>query len=194
MGKSRRFAHAWIAGAAAVVVACGLTAPACITAPPPDLPQLPTRRPTVVNDAVQPPEGLLPGWPSDNQFVVPVEMGNPSPFVYNVFVDFPVNPVAKYSGSVTATVPPDGGIVPVRFPLDPPDPLICPHHVEFLVAHGFDPKSQHTFDGFGGDVATWEYFPGGSGDQCPSYDAGDGSVPDAPLDALPVAPESGSDR
>jgi len=167
-------------------------AAACITAPPPDLPQQPTQRPTVEHDAVRPPEGLLTEWPPDDQFYVPVEVGNPVDFTYYVFVDYPAIPTPFFMGSLMN--PPDGGITLVDFTLAPPDSLICPHQIQFLVANGFSAISPHTPNSIGGDIVTWEYHPGSNGNaECPSYDAGDGSVPDAALDGIPVAPESGGD-
>jgi len=190
------FAHgpcgaiALLAASGASAVAGGLAAASCITAPPPDLPQLPTERPTIENDAVQPPEGLLTEWPIDNQFSVPVEVGNPVDFTFYVFVDYPAIPTYALMGSLMN--PPDAGITLVDFTLGPPDSLICPHQIQFLVANSFNAISPHTPTTSGGDIATWEYYAGGNA-ECPSYDAGDGSFPDAVPDGIPVAPESGGD-
>jgi len=171
---------------------------ACVTATPPDLPEPPLRRPTILHSAVVPPEDQpLAEWPSDGQFLVPVEVDAPNVgFYYDVFIDF--DPITG-SGMVIAPQPVapdpdklDGGIQEVSFQIPtPPDPAFC-HRVEFLVANAFNARSPHTPDSIGGDVATWWYTAGGGPDGCPSYDAGaleDGAFPsDAAADALPSVP------
>jgi hypothetical protein len=85
----KAYAATLLVAGCASVVACGLAAQACITAPPPDLPVVQSLRPTVLHDAVQPPEGPLFEWPVDNTFLVPVELDVPNEaFVFAVFVDY----------------------------------------------------------------------------------------------------------
>jgi hypothetical protein len=191
-----------------VAAACGglavalVSSTACVVAPPPELPELPEERPTILHESLVPPSDQilveLPG-----QFLVPVELvdSNQS-FQWDVFVDY--NPCVGASCPPTApalyptTVPAgpdtlDGGVVIVPFSLGPLDPSLC-HRIDFLVAHQFDPGSARTWDSVGGDIATWIYNPGGQPNGCPIYDAGafqDGAFP--PSDAgLPIVPESGT--
>ncbi len=167
-----------------------LAAEACFTAPPPNLPELTDPRPTILTDAVQPPEGTLAAWPTE--FIVPVQVDlSNETFVYNVFVDYLVNQEPQRVGPPTSSGP-DGGPALVKFSLQQPDTAFCPHRIEFLVAEGFNMASQHTPNSFGGDIATWSYVNGGAG-ACPAYDAGDGAFPDVAADGLLVVPESGSD-
>jgi len=180
-----------LAAATASTLACAFAA-SCITAVPPDLPAV-AGRPTVLHDAVVPPEGPLVEWPSDDTFLVPVQLDVPNEsFFFHVFVDYPANQNPVYSGSGSTNLS-DGGITLVSLMLVPPDTQICPHRIEFLVAGGFDTLNQHTPDKGGGDIVTWEYYGGGGPNACPPYDAGDGSFPDAQPDILPVAPESGGE-
>jgi len=194
---SRGRATALFAVACASVVASGLAVASCITAPPPELPSAPTQRPTILHDAVHPPAALLYEWPSDETFLVPVQLGVPSAFYYNVFVDYSPPPAGdglSYSGMGPGPAnPPDGGISLVSFPLPEPSAPICPHRIDFLVASGFNANSPHTWNSAGGDIVTWWFYPDGGAGDCPPYDAGEGTFPDAPSDVLPVAPESGGD-
>jgi hypothetical protein len=180
-------------GSACLVVGA-LAAEACFTAPPPDLPKLTDPRPTILNDAVQPPLGPpLYDWPTE--FIVPVQIDIPNePFSYIVFVDFPANQVPALPPQMGPTTAPDGGVSLVTFTLDPPDTPVCPHRVQFLVAAGFDNVSpEHTPDSSGGDIATWFYYPDGRQGGCPAYDAGNGAFPDVAVDGLLVVPEAGGD-
>lgn len=183
-----------LVAACASAVASGIAAASCITAVPPSLPEILNQRPAILHDAVVPAEGPLAKWPHDNTFLVPVELDVPNEsFVYDVFVDYvPPNQGLLIPPS-GPTTPPDGGISIVQFTLTPddlPDPEVCPHRIEFLVAHAFNGLlSKHTPDSFGGDIVTWEW-----PSACPSYDAGNGTFPDAQLDSLPVAPEAGGDH
>jgi hypothetical protein len=196
------------AGCACAAVAAALaSSTACITAPPPDLPQPPPHRPTILHDSVwPPPDQILASLPTSD-FVVPVELDDPNQsFEWEVFVDY--DPLLSPSSAIFTAVPPspddvDGGIYTVDFPApsvpQAPDPGRC-HRIDFLVAHHFDSASPHTWDSIGGDNVTWIYNPGGSPGGCPVYDAGslqDGAfpppTPDAPPDTLPIVPESGGD-
>jgi hypothetical protein len=175
---------------------------ACLTAPPPELPQPSLHRPIIVHDAVYPPpDQILAELPTE--FVVPIELDSPDqPFEWDVFVDFdPVN--APNPVLIPATVLPtnatvDGGVVLQDFNLTAAnlDPAFC-HRIQFLVAHAFDQASAHTWDSIGGDIVSWVYNPGSNQAGCPEYDAGsleDGAFPpEGAVDALPIVPDSGGD-
>jgi hypothetical protein len=189
-------------GCACAAIAA-VTSTACITAPPPDLPQPPAHRPTILHESVvPPPDQILAVLPTE--FVIPVQLDDPNQsFEWEIFVDY--DPLQAPNPYYTLQVQPtpdtvDGGIITVDAP--PPtdsqaDPSRC-HRIDFLVAHAFDPATPHTWDSIGGDIVTWIYNPGGGPGGCPVYDAGslqDGAFPpaDAPSDGLPIVPESGGD-
>jgi hypothetical protein len=198
------------AAAGCLALALG-TVSACVTAPPPALPQLTTERPTILHEAVVPPtDQILSELPSE--FIVPVELEDPDEsFEWDVFVDY--NPCAEPSNCLQPTpptifprlVPPspgtlDGGVTLVSFSstyLTGLDPSLC-HRIDFLVAQEFDPGLAYTWDSTGGDIVTWFFNPGGNPNGCPVYDAGkfqDGAFPsvDEGVDGLPLVPESGTD-
>jgi len=198
-----------LAAAACVAVAM-LLATACITAPPPQLPEEVEHRPTILHESVVPPtDQILSSLPSE--FLVPVVLEDPNEtFEWDVFIDYnacadpstctPTSPLTP-PGVVTQKPTPgtlDGGVVVV--PFDPPADLgttQC-HRIDFLVAHQFDQGTPHTWDSVGGDIVTWFYNAGGGPNGCPVYDAGslqDGAFPpaDAGAEALPAVPESGTD-
>jgi len=192
--RNRAHAATLVAAGCGCLVAGGVAAVACFTAPPPDLPELTDPTPNILNDAVQPPAGPLFYWPAE--FIVPVRVDIPTEgFFYNVFVDYPVNPIGVSLQDFGPSTAPDGGVSLVSFMLSQPDTdtPMCPHRIDFIVAAGFDNMSSHTPDDAGGDIATWWYYPGGGPGGCPSYDAGDGAFPDAPVDGLLVTPEAGGD-
>ncbi len=176
------------------ILACGCAgiaagvAGGCLTAPPPDLPPLPHVRPTALHDAVSPAEGLILEWPTE--FSVPVQLSTPTdPYFYNIFLD---------SNPATATVKqtaPDGGIALVTFIAPQPDTATCPHHLEFIVAHGFVDAQRRQWDDVGGDIVNWYFYNSGPGGPqgCPVIDAGTGGFPEASVDALPIPPEAGGD-
>jgi hypothetical protein len=203
-----RFMAIGLAAAACGSLAFAMaTTSACVTAPPPELPQLAAQRPTILHDAVVPPtDQILAQLPTE--FVVPVQLGDPDQsFEWDVFVDY--NPCADPNGC--QPTPPaiypqlvqptagslDGGVALVSFAASTDlDPSLC-HRIDFLVAHQFDPGSAHTWDSTGGDIVSWFYNAGGGPNGCPVYDAGkvqDGAFPpvEAGGDALPVIPESGT--
>ena len=203
-----------LATATCVAIAM-LVATACITAPPPELPQEVTHRPTIKHESVQPPAGLVaPDLP--NEFVVPVVLEDPNEaFQWDVFIDYndcadpssctPTPPLAPGVQTVTPTPGTlDGGVELVSFiaPSDL-DPSRC-HTIDFLVAHSFETTRQggllpRTWDAVGGDIVTWIWDPGGTVPcSLVVYDAGnvqDGAFPpvDAGAEALPAVPESGTD-
>jgi hypothetical protein len=193
----KAYAATLLAAACTSVAASLLAAAACITAPPPDLPT-PLVPPIIVHDAVVPPsDALLPPWPPPPgmTFIVPVQLVDPNnPFVFNVFVDYPLNQAPAYHGPAPGSGGGvfDGGISIVSFTLPAPDTALCPHVIEFLVAYGFDPQSPHTIDSLGGDIVTWLYYGGLDTGMCPEHDAGSGLFSDASQDALPVPPEAGA--
>jgi len=174
-------------GAAVPVVAGGVAA--CITSPPPDLPELPLRGPRILEDGVRPvTDQYLTGLPADDKFVVPVEVTDTTrPIVGRVFVDFnpgPTNmpPTTNYVRQAIAFPTLDGGVTNLSFSLSPAnlgDPTAC-HIIEFIVAGSFDEMSgsSHTptpGDNLGGDSVSWFYTPNGP-NGCFAYDASDGSA------------------
>lgn len=164
-----------------------IAAVACITAPPPDLPSLPPQRPTAIHQAVVPAEGFILEWPSDGQFSVPVSTSG-DPFFYSAFLDG----TQFYAGTQSGQ---DGGPTVVTFPVPFPDTAVCPHQIEFVVAHGWANAQKGIPDAVGADVVKWSYANGGPGGSqgCPPLDAGTGVFPDASVDGLAVAPEAGGD-
>jgi hypothetical protein len=196
------------AAACGCLAATVLASAACITAPPPQLPEVAGHRPTILHDAVVPPtDVVLAGLPQE--FVVPVQLDDPNEsFEWDIFVDY--NPCADPSscqetqpiGGVHGVTPTpgtlDGGVALVSFTAPTDLSTTQCHRIDFLVAHQFDPGSAHTWDSVGGDIVTWFYNPGGSPGGCPIYDAGsvqDGAFPppDGGAEALPAVPESGGD-
>jgi len=194
-----------LATATCVAIAM-LVATACITAPPPELPQEVAHRPTILHESVVPPASLiLPALPVE--FEVPVVLEDPNEsFQYAVFIDYgscaDPSSCALAPGVVTVRPTPgtlDGGVETVSF-IPPPadfDSSRC-HTIDFVVAHQFLQGQPHTPDSVGGDIVTWTYDPGGA-IPCADlvYDAGrfqDGAFPpDAAADALPAVPESGTE-
>jgi hypothetical protein len=199
--RPRRW-RALLALGCAAAAAGALETVACVIAPPPDLPVPPIHRPTILHDAVLPPADVVLTQLPAQGFVVPVLLEDPNEsFCSRVFVDFDPynNPAALFpecQGPTPQTA--NGGVVLVDFSLDSVtlDPSFC-HRIEFLVAAEFNEASPHTPTSIGGDSVTWLYNAAG-GDGCPLYDAGalgdaGFSMPDAPIDGLPIAPESGGD-
>lgn len=173
-------------GAAAFVftsasVLCAVAAGvACITTPPPDLPELPPQPPTIVHDAVYPPEGVLVTWPQDLQFTVPVRMAKPGEgFFFEVIYDYRTPTPTVLKDRTPAPVIPDGGMEILPLPALPiPDDIgICPREIEVVVAADFGAIGVP--DSIGGDFARWTYAPNGSAVGCPPYDAGTGMFPEA---------------
>jgi hypothetical protein len=178
-GPRARGAAAFVLTSASVLcaVAAGV---ACITTPPPDLPELPPQPPTIVHDAVYPPEGVLVTWPQDLQFTVPVRMAKPGEkFFYEVIYDYGTPSQFVFKDTTAAPVIAVGGIEILPLPrLQPPtDTTICPHEIEVVVAAAF--LSIGTPDAIGGDAARWTYIANGSPARCPPYDAGTGAFPEA---------------
>jgi hypothetical protein len=169
--------------AASVTFAGAAIAPlagvACITAPPPDLPQLPDQAPMILHDAVFPPQGNLTEWPDGGSFTVPVKMAKPGEaFFYAVVYDYgtPIQFPAVAPTQVSAL--PDGGteLIPLTLK-QPTDKRVCPHEIAFIAAARFQPGGT-TPNPVDGDIVTWTFFPNGTPTGCPPYDAGTGAFPD----------------
>jgi hypothetical protein len=192
--RLRTLAALGTAGVSAGILATG----ACLVAPPPDLPQPPAHRPTILHDAVFPnPQQVLNELPLDG-FHVPIVLEDQNEsYCYAVLIDFdPYNNNTNAAVQECTTATPansDGGIADVDFLLNPLDPSFC-HTIEFIVAAAFNKESPYTPTSINGDLVTWLYNPSG-GESCPQYDAGGfgegGFVVDAPMDGLPLVPESG---
>jgi hypothetical protein len=155
--------------AAALAVLLG----ACVTAPPPDLPPLPVRAPTILSE-LPPASTPITTWPPDGAFTFQAQVYDPSrPFFWEVFVDY--DPVRNAGAPTAPTIFPQLGPTPsmgvsaVPFMLAPPtDPAPCPHRIELLVALSFNENYPHISDTYGADSVTWTYTPPGG---C-EYDAG----------------------
>jgi hypothetical protein len=187
-GSTVHVVAGWLAVFAAAFLGAG-----CLTTPPADLPATPMHRPTILHDAVSPPDDqLLVEWPPDDTFVVPVQLDDPNEaFRYDVFVDYNGSSTAlpSYVGAGQGQAGIDGGIVTVPIPLQPPPPVDSCHRVQVLVVHDFAMANGaplfHTPDMVGGDSVVWFYTPSGGLDGCATYDAGpfqDGASP-APVGA-----------
>jgi hypothetical protein len=180
-------------GVAAAICASGIAA--CITAPPADLPALPLRGPRIIEDSVRPPtDQYLTMLPGDSEFVVPVEVNDPTDqIVARVFVDF--YPGSDNMGSATnfTAVHPalDGGVTTISFSvssIDLGDPTAC-HVIQLFVADSFSDMSGHTANNsLEADSVSWFYTPNGP-NGCFAYDAGDGAAGDAAQDGTLVIPE-----
>jgi hypothetical protein len=200
--------------AAAVLGACcaagALIGGACFVAPPPDLPNEPSGRPTILRDSVVPPADQIltsAQIPQDGMLtlVVPVVVEDPTlPFQYRVFVDydpFTMTTLAAMGGVQPTPGMLDAGVVlvqpqPLSFASPPLSTPYC-HRIDFFVAYSFY-SGNTPFPGVMADSVSWFYNAGGTS-SCPqSFDAsafGEGglTIPDAAPDQLPVIPESGSD-
>jgi hypothetical protein len=160
----------------------------CVTAPPGDLPTAPARGPMILNSSVKPPlDELLAAWPAGDEFIVPVDLGDPGDGAeWQAFVDYGL--VAK--GTVTG----HGGKVPIRFDVSVPAPPAC-HRVDFYVAHRFAVTESgellRTPDSLGSDQASWFYVPGGGPDGCPEYDGGSDAYVGPVVDAADEADGAG---
>jgi hypothetical protein len=195
LGPRARVAAALAAAAACAFAAIAIAA--CLTAPPADVGTSTNERPLILHTSVQPPEGLLNGWPPGNVCLVPVQLPDPNASCrWRLFdTDIESQDGPRYKGEfpcLTSVL--DGGVVveDVNLGAQPTDGH-C-HVFTFIVAHDFSPGQLQTPDSIGGDSLSWEYEPAGA--LCNFYDAGafqDGSFPtvDAGKDGLPITPESG---
>lgn len=203
---SKRLPLSAAASVGVMIVASVVAGGGCITEAPPSIPQASEPRPTILQSSVYPPaDQLLEDWPSDDTFVVSVQLQDPQEqFSWAVFVDY----ATKYAQALTNgetnpnPSPQDSaqgvsgansaGIAPVSFRLTPPVPASSCHTIEFLVVRSFAVLAGagtlwHVPDPAGSDSVTWLYTAGGGLDGCPVYDAGifeDGATPpDGPFDA-----------
>lgn len=171
--------------------------PACITAPPPELPVVPLEPPRILHNSVVPPADQdLTELPPGGSFVVPVVLSQPQPFSWQVFVDFypgdTMNGSNLPGGYFTAG---DGGIVLVSFtllPTDLVDPTAC-HWIQFSVgvAAVVQGTQLRPVWAAGSDSVVWRYVPNGPSG-CTEYDAGDGApAPDGPTDSSLLIPPDG---
>jgi hypothetical protein len=161
-----------LAGGSAVVALVSAMV-ACLTDPPPDL-LLPSEPPRILHDALQPPEGLITQLPANVQFIVPLQIPDPSATCqYQLFVDNVLEQVSSCQETATS----NGVATQVVTPRLQLDAAAC-HTLTFAI---------------GTDSATWRYDP----PSCAVYDAGalqTGAFPDGATDALPaVVIESGID-
>jgi hypothetical protein len=185
--------------AAASLALCATVAgvAACITTPPPDLPDPRLVQPSVLSDTV-PPTGQLLQWPTDGSFTVFVdEKDNPAqPFQWAVFVDYDdnyasnSNPSFTLLGSGPSAPDNDGGTNRVEFtlPTAPSTPFPCPHRIDFVVVNQFAMNSDRVPNSVGGDTVSWFYYPDGVAACAAAYDAGNGAFPEASFDRLPIPP------
>jgi hypothetical protein len=161
------FRVASIVATASAAVAAATIQSACLTAEPPPLPSAPVVRPTIIHDLVQPGAGVpLRGWPSEGQFLVPVDVPQNQLFTWAVFVDYdPASPAqaTRYSPPIP---PPQG---PVSFTLPEPTDGFC-HRIDFLVSASTDATLYLSGDG---DIVTWWYTGGNA--NCNPYS---GPLPD----------------
>jgi hypothetical protein len=185
---------------------CGLgisvaaTGAGCLAAYPPDLPEVPAHRPTILPDESPEIDVPMVEWPS--LFIANVEIDPGQSFVWGPFLDY--DPIANPNPAISpVTVPPQLGDQPVNvsFSLAMPPDGLC-HRIDLLVADAFGrsgPFSLNYFHtpspeaGVGGDIVTWWYTGGlGLGD-CSSLFGGslpEGGFPfDAPTDSPPPVPE-----
>jgi hypothetical protein len=173
--------------AVAAALTAAVAVASCITGPPPDPPQPPAIGPTIIQDAVQPPNNeYLTELPAT--FEVPVRVTDPNrPIACNVFIDF--YPGTNNTAGTTIGCPPtlpalDGGPTILSFSLSAAaltanglDPSLC-HAIQCFVGDSpFARMSAHTpGDSLGADSVTWQYTPNGPG-SCAEFDAGDGAFP-----------------
>lgn len=193
LGSRARIAAALVAAVACAAAAIAGVA-ACLTVPPSDVGTSTDERPLIVHTAVQPPEGLLNGWPPENIFLVPTQLPDPTAAcewrLFDKDLESPQTPNFKGAQVCTTSVV-DGGVVVQDVQIQQPTDGHC-HVFTFIIAHGF--SAPEVPDSIGGDALNWEYEPPGT--LCNFYDAGpfqDGGFPpvDAGVDGLPVTPESG---
>ena len=148
---------------------CSSDLSACLTDPPPDLP-LYSQAPTILIDAVVPPEGPIVDLPPGLEFVVPVIVEDPSAAcAFDVYLDGALIQESSCDANDF-----DAGIAAQHFLLpETVDPLTC-HRIVFSL---------------GTDLANWTYVP----PTCVVYDAGtlqSGAFPDAATDGLLLVPDA----
>jgi hypothetical protein len=116
---------------------------ACLTAPPPDVPQTSDVAPGIWRQSVVPPIDVpMADWPTE--FIVPIQTGNSGRCQYDVFEDFdPATGSGLAYGPLScAGLAEDGGVATLSVPLTRPESDVpCPMVVQFLVAEELDPVS-----------------------------------------------------
>jgi hypothetical protein len=154
----------------------------CLTTPPSDLAPTLEPPPTVLHDALIPPDDqLLSQWPLDDMFIIPVRLDGPNQhFAYDVFIDDDGSrhalPVWMGTGGGQSGI--DGGVVLIPIPLQPPPPTTAAcHRIEVLVVDGFATSEAGATlfrqpDSIGGDNVVWFYTPSGGLDGCETGDSG----------------------
>ncbi len=186
----------------------------CLTAQPPDLPEI-SHRPTIVADEVPSTYAPLVEWPTDRTFIVHVQADPGTFFIWAAFFDYnpsvataPSNPFVNPFSLITTPKAAsfDGVPVEVSFQLSPEmiettmaDGL-C-HRIDLVVATAFaqsgivnspayfyTPSPTMSMGGdLGGDVVTWWYTGGLDLASCSPYG---GALPDGGYPA-PDAPSDG---
>jgi hypothetical protein len=171
----------------------------CLTTPPSELAPTLEQPPTVLHDALIPPDDqLLSQWPLDNTFIIPVRLEGPNQhFMYDVFIDDDGSghalPVWVGAGEGQSGF--DGGVVVIPVPIQPPPPTTAAcHRIEVFVVDGFATLEAGATlfrqpDSIGGDAVVWFYTPTGGLDGCETRDSG----PDGASLAAAVE-EDGADR
>jgi hypothetical protein len=171
----------------------------CLTTAPADPPPVPPLGPTIIQDAVYPPNNAYLAALPPQPFVVPVRVFDPNRSITcRVYIDFDPgidnNQFATGLAVSCPDTPPalDGGPTLLQFSLNSTnlvDPTAC-HWIQCFVADSFAINSAHTpGDSLGADSVIWQYAPNGPGG-CEQFDGGDGAAPpDAPMDALPITPD-----
>jgi hypothetical protein len=192
-----------IAGAAlcTAVVAVSAIQAACLTAPPPELPDS-RHRPTIFHDEVVPADVPLVDWPADGTFLANVDVDPNTSFTWAAFLDYdPGNPAADspFDSRVSVPAPPGGGPAQVSFHHAAPVPDGLCHRVDLVVADLFgrggpiSPSYFYSPEGTGGDMVTWWYTGGLAFSDCSPYAGalpeGGFPPPDAPSDSPPPVPE-----
>jgi hypothetical protein len=171
----------------------------CLTTPPSGLAPTLEPPPTVLHDALIPPDDqLLSQWPLDNMFIIPVRLEGPNQhFAVDVFIDDDGShralPVWIGTGGGQSGI--DGGVVLMPIALQPPPPTTAAcHRIEVFVVDGFATSEAGATlygqpDSIGGDSVVWFYTPTGGLDGCETQDSG----PDGPSGAAAVE-DDGGDR
>jgi hypothetical protein len=177
----------------------------CLTAQPPDLPEI-SHRPTILPDEVPSTFEPLVQWPIDGLFIVHVQVDPGSAYAWSAFFDYdPHDPSNPFAISPSDPVQPVGGApVEVQFTVPAEDMMMdgfC-HRIDFVVAAAFSTSARPSVASFfytpsptslGGDVVTWWYTGGLYQASCSPYGGAlpDGGYPppDAAPDSPPLVPE-----
>jgi hypothetical protein len=161
--------------------AVGLVSACILAQPSGEIPRIPETRPTILHASLVPSTtSVLTRFPST--FIVPVELADPTVrIVYSAFVDY--SPLGNGDGLVDTPGHSDfepsntqGRIRTLNVLIPEPTDTDRCHKIEIVVALRLlaetDPRTAHTPDEPGGDIATWFYNPSGDLGGCPALDAG----------------------